>query len=101
MEQTLQIGDRLLVNRLDPVIERQDVVVFGHGITWSDRELPPADGALSQFARNVGDIIGFRTEQYGIHGQTRHRDARREGQLLLRRRQSPDRWRAPDRGLHL
>ena len=59
MEQTLQIGDRLLVNRLDPVIERQDVVVFGHGITWSDRELPPADGALSQFARNVGDIIGF------------------------------------------
>ena len=57
MEQTLQIGDRLLVNRLDPVIERQDVVVFGHGITWSDRELPPADGALSQFARN-GDFFG-------------------------------------------
>ncbi len=59
MEQSLQIGDRLLVNRLDPTIERQDVVVFGHGITWSDTQLPPADSALSRFARTVGDIVGF------------------------------------------
>ena len=31
MEQTLHIGDRILVNRLDDDIARGDVVVFGHG----------------------------------------------------------------------
>ena len=34
MEQTLHIGDRILVNRLDHDAARGDVVVFGHGDTW-------------------------------------------------------------------
>ena len=34
MEQTLHVGDRILVNRLDGTVERGDVVVFSHGGTW-------------------------------------------------------------------
>ena len=42
MEQTLHIGDRILVNRLDHDTARGDVVVFGHGDTWQADEVPPA-----------------------------------------------------------
>ena len=38
MEQTLHIGDRILVNRLDHDIVHGDVVVFGHGNTWQEDE---------------------------------------------------------------
>lgn len=58
MENTLHIGDRILVNRLDHSIERQDVIVFGHGTTWSDRELPPASSLTGRVVRALGDLVG-------------------------------------------
>ncbi|MGG5258520.1 signal peptidase I [Phycicoccus avicenniae] len=59
MEETLHIGDRILVNRLDHGVERGDVVVFGHGSTWQERELPPAGNPLTRVARAVGDVTGI------------------------------------------
>ena len=59
MEDTLRVGDRILVNRLDDTVERRDVVVFGHGASWQDRELPPADSPLVRAARWVGDLTGI------------------------------------------
>lgn len=59
MEQTLRVGDRILVNRLDSSLQRQDVVVFGHGATWEERELPPAGSAPGRVARGFGDLTGI------------------------------------------
>lgn len=59
MENTLHIGDRILVNRLDHSLHRGDVVVFGHGATWQDTSLPPAPNPLVRAARWVGDITGI------------------------------------------
>ena len=59
MEQTLNIGDRILVNRLDDTVARGDVVVFGHGNTWQEKELPPADNILKRAVRKFGDLTGI------------------------------------------
>ncbi|MGL5930554.1 MAG: signal peptidase I [Dermatophilaceae bacterium] len=59
MEQTLQVGDRILVNRLDDDIDRGDVVVFGHGDDWQQAERPPADNPLVRALRAFGDATGI------------------------------------------
>lgn len=59
MEQTLLVGDRILVNRLDHDVARGDVVVFGHGATWQDRQLPAADNLVEQAIRAFGDLTGI------------------------------------------
>lgn len=59
MENTLQIGDRIIVNRLDDDVTSGDVVVFGHGETWQAKELPPADNVLVQAVRAFGDLTGI------------------------------------------
>ena len=59
MEETLHIGDRILVNRLDDTTDRGDVVVFGHGERWQDKELPPAGNPVVRGLRAVGDVTGI------------------------------------------
>jgi signal peptidase I len=59
MEQTLHIGDRILVNRLDHDVVRGDVVVFGHGNTWQEVELPPAGNVVMRAFRTFGDLTGI------------------------------------------
>lgn len=59
MEETLRIGDRILVNRLDDSIDRGDVVVFGHGASWQDRRLPPEPGLAMRAVRTLGDLTGI------------------------------------------
>ncbi|PRY63259.1 signal peptidase I [Knoellia remsis] len=59
MENTLQIGDRIVVNRLDSTVGRGDIVVFSHGETWQEPQLPEADNALARAARKVGDLTGI------------------------------------------
>ena len=59
MEETLQIGDRILVNRLDDDVARGDVVVFGHGISWQAAELPPSDNLVERAFRAFGDLTGI------------------------------------------
>ncbi len=59
MEQTLHIGDRILVNRLDHTVARGDVVVFGHGTSWQEPRLPEAGNPLVRALRWVGDLTGI------------------------------------------
>jgi signal peptidase I len=59
MEETLHVGDRILVNRLDGTVERGDVVVFSHGGTWQESELPPAGNLLVRAVRGFGDLTGI------------------------------------------
>ncbi len=59
MEQTLHIGDRILVNRLDHDVAHGDVVVFGHGNTWQQEKLPPADNVVTRALRAFGDLTGI------------------------------------------
>ncbi|HMM97347.1 signal peptidase I [Phycicoccus sp.] len=59
MEDTLHIGDRILVNRLDEHVDRGDVVVFGHGATWQERRLPASGNPFVRAARAVGDVVGI------------------------------------------
>ena len=59
MEETLQIGDRILVNRLDDDVARGDVVVFGHGISWQAAELPPSSNLVKRTFRAFGDLTGI------------------------------------------
>lgn len=59
MENTLQIGDRIVVNRLDQTVARGDVVVFGHGEDWSTAERAPASNPLTRLLRFVGDVTGM------------------------------------------
>jgi signal peptidase I len=59
MEQTLHIGDRILVNRLDHHVVRGDVVVFGHGDTWQQQQLPPPANPVVRALRTVGDVTGI------------------------------------------
>jgi len=58
MENTLDIGDRILVNRTDHGVHRFDIVVFGHGPTWAEPHLPPATNPLTWAARMVGGLTG-------------------------------------------
>ncbi len=59
MEQTLHVGDRILVNRLDGSVARGDVVVFGHGDTWQERSLPDPTNPVVRAARWFGDLTGI------------------------------------------
>jgi signal peptidase I len=59
MEQTLHIGDRIIVNRLDDQVVRGDVVVFGHGDSWQEKQLPPPTNLLARLVRTVGDLTGI------------------------------------------
>lgn len=59
MENTLQIGDRIVVNRLDHTVARGDIVVFGHGDTWQEARRSPADGLVKKAVRLAGDITGM------------------------------------------
>ncbi len=59
MEQTLHIGDRIAVNRLDHSIAGGDVVVFGHGTTWQTPRLPPDPNLFKRTVRFVGDLTGI------------------------------------------
>lgn len=59
MEQTLRIGDRILVNRTDGSVERGDIVVFSHGETWQDSSLRPTGNVLKDTVRKVGDVTGI------------------------------------------
>ena len=59
MEQTLHIGDRILVNRLDHDIVHGDVVVFGHGNTWQETKVPPAGNVVMRAFRTFGDLTGI------------------------------------------
>ena len=59
MEQTLRIGDRIVVNRTDSTVERGDVVVFSHGETWQDSRLRPTGNVVKDSVRKVGDITGI------------------------------------------
>ncbi len=90
MENTLHIGDRILVNRLDTTIERGDVIVFGHGATWQDSTLPPAESLLKRVLRTAGDIIGIGPSNtaytvkrvIGLPGTTVH-CCDREGRIVV------------------
>lgn len=59
MENTLQIGDRIMVNRLPHTVTSQEVIVFGHGETWADTQKAPSPNALKQVVRTFGDITGI------------------------------------------
>lgn len=59
MENTLQIGDRILVNRLPHTVTSQEVIVFGHGDTWAQARKSPSPNAIKQFVRTVGDFSGI------------------------------------------
>lgn len=59
MEQTLRIGDRILVNRTDTSVERGDIVVFAHGATWQDSTLPRSGNPLYAAVKKVGDVTGI------------------------------------------
>ena len=59
MEETLHIGDRILVNRLDHDIVHGDVVVFGHGNTWQETKVPPAGNVVMRAFRTFGDLTGI------------------------------------------
>ncbi|MFW5467584.1 signal peptidase I [Knoellia sp. CPCC 206391] len=59
MEQTLRIGDRIIVNRTNPSVERGDIVVFSHGATWQEARLPEAGNPVVKAARAFGDLTGI------------------------------------------
>lgn len=59
MEQTLRIGDRILVNRTDTTVDRGDIVVFSHGATWQESTLPRSGNPLLAAAKRVGDVTGI------------------------------------------
>lgn len=59
METTLDIGDRIVVNRLDHSLVRGEVVVFGHGETWTQPRLPADPSLLREALLTFGDLTGI------------------------------------------
>ncbi|KGN36727.1 signal peptidase I [Knoellia subterranea] len=59
MEQTLRIGDRIIVNRTNDAVKRGDIVVFSHGDSWQQAHLPESDNPLVKVARKVGELTGI------------------------------------------
>ena len=63
MENTLLIGDRVLVNKIvydtrQP--ERGDIVVFRGTDAWAPETGPPPDDSLpARFGRTIGDLVGI------------------------------------------
>ena len=101
MEQTLHIGDRILVNRLDHDIVRGDVVVFGHGDTWQQTRSRRPRNVVTRALREVGDVTGIGPSNtaytvkrvIGLPGT--------EGRLLQHRRQGDRRRHAARRAVRL
>jgi signal peptidase I len=66
MEQTLHIGDRVLVSKLSyrlGDIQRGDVVVFDGTDSFAP-EVAPATGTLSKVARSVGAFLGMAPSEH-------------------------------------
>lgn len=60
MEPTLMTGDRVfaqIVGVDEHDLQRGDIVVFGHGATWSDATLEDPN-PVTNAARYVGDVLG-------------------------------------------
>ena len=62
MQNTLGIGDRVLVNKLVydfRDIHRGDIVVFSGDGTWDPGVAPPSDNFFAKFGQNVVSMFGF------------------------------------------
>ena len=59
MEQTLNIGDRILVNRLDHDVARGDVVVFGTATPGRRSRSPRPTTSSRAHCAQVGDLTGI------------------------------------------
>ncbi len=62
MEDTLMVGDRVLVNKIVYDVrtpERGEVIVFRGSDTWAPENIPePPGGLLSRIGRGLGDLVG-------------------------------------------
>ncbi len=66
MQNTLAIGDRVLVNKLSfevGSIHRGDVVVFSGDGTWDPGVTPPSDNFFARFGQSVESMFGFAKSQ--------------------------------------
>src|SRR6201996_182749 len=62
MQNTLEIGDRVLVNKLSfefGTIHRGDIVVFSGDGTWDPGVSPPSTNFFSRFGQSVESMFGF------------------------------------------
>ena len=62
MQDTLEIGDRVLVNKLVydfRGIHRGDIVVFSGDGTWDPGVPPPSDNFFARFGQSVESMFGF------------------------------------------
>lgn len=62
MENTLAVSDRVLSSDLPYLAHgptRGDIVIFGHGETWSDARLPSSSDPVTASARLFGDLTGI------------------------------------------
>lgn len=70
MEDTLGIGDRILVNKLSPGpldLRRGDIVVFKDPGGWLAPPVPPQDGPLQSAARSALTFVGLLPSDSGEH----------------------------------
>ena len=66
MENTLDIGDRVLINKLVydfRDIHRGDVIVFNGAGSWDTNLAPPSGNPFTKFFTNIGQMIGV------VHGE--------------------------------
>jgi signal peptidase I len=66
MQNTLGIGDRVLVNKLSfevGQIHRGDIVVFSGDGTWDPGVTPPSDNFFARFGQSVASMFGFAKNQ--------------------------------------
>ena len=63
MENTLHVGDRVLVNRLSYKVghvQRGQIVVFNGEDSWTPEAItPPASNPVSRVMRDIGSFLGF------------------------------------------
>src|ERR1700759_2584862 len=62
MQNTLAIGDRVLVDKLSfqfGSIHRGDIVVFSGDGTWNPGVTPPSDSFFGRFGQSVGSMFGY------------------------------------------
>src|ERR1700743_3302134 len=62
MQNTLEIGDRVLVNKLSfefGSVHRGDIVVFSGDGTWDPGYSPPSTNFFSRFGQSVESMFGF------------------------------------------
>ncbi len=70
MENTLLIGDRVIVSKLTPGpfdLQRGDVVVFTDPGGWLPPSVPPADGPVRKALRGALTFVGLLPSQSGNH----------------------------------